>query len=481
MQQPIIHLDNPQPRHPDFRFATPPQWSIYPHQHWAVIGANGAGKTRLIDVLMGQYALREGSIKLGYEERISEVVKRIAVTDIHSLADTRNGYYQQRFHATENDEIPTVRELLAKEAPLDTITEAIEELQLAPLLDSRINYLSSGELRKFLIARALLSKPRILVLDNPFIGLDAPSRAVLTQLFDRLTQQGDVQLILLLSSPRDIPACITHLQPMHGMSCLPPLTRAAFEQNEELQQLLFPPLENSDIILPLATRTPSTHTTTVRLEHITAGYGSRKVLDGVDWQVENGEKWALLGENGSGKSTLLSLVNADHPQSYANRFYLFDRKRGSGESIWDIKERIGYVSPEMHLYFTENVPAIKIVASGFFDSIGMFRRCNDEQLATALQWMSTFSIAHLETRPFLSLSSGEQRLVLLARAFVKDPDLLILDEPLHGLDQAHKGRVSQLIEQFCSRPAKTLIYVTHYVEEIPICVNNRFVLQRNMK
>ncbi len=481
MQQPIIYLDNPQPRHPDFRFVTPPQWSIYPHQHWAVIGANGAGKTRLVDVMLGQYALREGRIVLGSEGRISEVVKRIAFTDIHSLADTRNGYYQQRFHATENDEIPTVRELLAKEAPLDTMFQTIEELQLAPLLDSRINYLSSGELRKFLIARALLSKPRILVLDNPFIGLDAPSRGVLTQLFDRLTQQSDVQLVLLLSSLKDIPACITHLQPLHEMHCLPTLTRAEFEQDEVLQQQLFTPLEKSDIALPPATRTPSTHTTTVHLEHIMAGYGSRKVLDGVDWQVINGEKWALLGENGSGKSTLLSLVNADHPQSYANRFYLFDRKRGSGESIWDIKERIGYVSPEMHLYFTENAPAIKIVASGFFDSIGMFRRCSEQQLATALQWMAAFDIAHLESRPLLSLSSGEQRLVLLARAFVKDPDLLILDEPLHGLDQAHKERVSQLIEQFCARPAKTLIYVTHYIEEIPKCVNKRFTLQRNIK
>ena len=188
----------------------------------------------------------------------------------------------------------------------------------------------------------------------------------------------------------------------------------------------------------------------------------------------------MFGPNGAGKSTLLSLVYADNPQSYANTLYLFDKKRGSGESIWEIKKRIGYVSPEMHLYYMENVPTLHIVGSGYFDSIGLFRKCNDEQNAGALKWMQVFGIDHLKDRPFLTLSSGEQRLALLARAFVKDPDLIILDEPLHGLDVSNKKRADAIIEQFCSRPGKTLIYVTHYPHELPTCVKRTFQLVKHL-
>ena len=203
---------------------------------------------------------------------------------------------------------------------------------------------------------------------------------------------------------------------------------------------------------------------------------NRTILKNVDWEVKNGEKWALIGPNGSGKSTLLSLIYADNPKSYSNTLYLFDRKRGTGESIWDIKSRIGYVSPEMHLYFMEDIPLLRIVASGFFDSIGVFRKCTPEQETIAMEWIKCFGIEDIAHRSFLSLSSGEQRLALLARAFVKDPDLIILDEPLHGLDVANKERASKIIESFCDRKGKTLVYVTHYTHEIPQAVTKEFKL-----
>lgn len=215
------------------------------------------------------------------------------------------------------------------------------------------------------------------------------------------------------------------------------------------------------------------------MEHVSIRYGNRTILKEVDWEVKNGEKWALSGPNGAGKSTLLSLIYADNPQSYANTLYLFDRKRGSGESIWDIKKRIGYVSPEMHLFYRENVPALQVVGSGFFDSVGLYRKCNEEQQQATLEWMRLFGIETLKDRLFLTLSSGEQRLALLARAFVKDPDLIILDEPLHGLDVSAKAEAIQIIEQFCSRPGKTLIFVTHYLHELPPCVDKQFELTKH--
>ena len=203
------------------------------------------------------------------------------------------------------------------------------------------------------------------------------------------------------------------------------------------------------------------------------------VLKDLDWTVKCGEKWALSGENGSGKSTLLSLVCADNPQSYACDITLFGRKRGSGESIWEIKKHIGYVSPEMHRAYLKNLPAIDIVASGLHDSVGLYKRPRPEQMAACEWWMDIFGIANLKDRNFLQLSSGEQRLVLLARAFVKDPELLILDEPLHGLDLYNRRLVKDVIETFCRRKDKTMIMVTHYQEELPACITNSLFLKRN--
>ena len=217
----------------------------------------------------------------------------------------------------------------------------------------------------------------------------------------------------------------------------------------------------------------------LQAKNISKRYGNHLAVDHIHLQFEKGTFNAILGPNGAGKSTLLSLIYADNPQSYANTLYLFDRKRGSGESIWDIKKRIGYVSPEMHLFYMENVPVLSIVGSGFFDSVGLFRKCTEQQQQIALAWMRVFGIEELKDRSFLTLSSGEQRLALLARAFVKDPDLIILDEPLHGLDVSNKKKVAAIIEQFCSRPGKTLIYVTHYPHELPVCVDKRFELVKH--
>ena len=217
----------------------------------------------------------------------------------------------------------------------------------------------------------------------------------------------------------------------------------------------------------------------VKLNEVSIRYGDRTILKELDWTVRRGEKWALSGENGAGKSTLLSLVCADNPQSYACDISLFGRKRGTGESIWEIKKHIGYVSPEMHRAYLKNLPAIEIVASGLHDSIGLYKRPQPEQMAICEWWMDIFGIADLKDKPFLQLSSGEQRLSLLARAFVKDPELLILDEPLHGLDTYNRRRVKKVIEAFCRRKDKTMIMVTHYESELPNTITDRIFLKRN--
>lgn len=471
----IVSIKNAVTRLPELRFSEPVNWEINEGEQWAIVGPNGSGKTLIADLMQRKFALKEGEVAFGCNEKVGNLIKSIAFKDIYSLADCRNSYYQQRWHSTETDEVPTVKDILAEYSDSKDLHQVLSFFGIEDLLPKRVIFLSSGELRKFLIVRSLLNHPRILILDNPFIGLDAPSREILIHLLEQMAKLDNVQVILLLSNPDDIPEMVTHVLPVLNRHIYPAEIRTEFMQHEDLVSRLFPD-DSDNPVLPVSAKVSSAHDVTFRMEHVSIKYGTRTILKELDWEVKNGEKWALFGPNGAGKSTLLSLIYADNPQSYANTLYLFDRKRGSGESIWDIKKRIGYVSPEMHLFYMENVPVLNIVGSGFFDSIGLYRKCSPEQQSVALDWMQVFGIEALKDRSFLTLSSGEQRLALLARAFVKDPDLIILDEPLHGLDISNKRRVARIIERFCDRPGKTLIYVTHYPHELPKCVNKRFEL-----
>lgn len=467
------------PRLPELGFKHPVSWTIRSGEQWAVVGPNGAGKTLISDFLQKKHAFRSGSIELSIRAGVETTVKSIAFKDIYSLTDIRNSFYQQRWHSSEAAESAIVADLIGgKQAISDDTRQLLAYFGFEEQLEKRLIYLSSGELRKLLVIRALLTLPNLLILDNPFIGLDAASRLVLTELLKDVIALKQTQVVLLLSDPKDIPDFITHVLPLKDRQCFPSMTYDAFLADYELKENLFPKVDEIRPFPPHRNDVAN-HQITLRMENVSIRYGSRKILSELNWEIKNGEKWSLSGVNGAGKSTLLSLVCADNPQSYANIFYLFDKKRGSGESIWDIKRRIGYVSPEMHLFYNENVPALQVVGSGFFDSVGLFRKCTNDQSTVALQWMEVFGIAHLSDCPFLSLSSGEQRLVLLARAFVKNPDLLVLDEPLHGLDASRKLHVVSIIEQYCSQPGKTLIFVTHYPEELPICVDKHLVLKKN--
>lgn len=479
----IIKVKNAIPRFENLRFSLPINWKIEKGQHWAVIGSNGSGKTLLTDILIGKYALKSGEIvcknEKGENLAVSTVVKSVAFRDIYSIIDTQNSYYQQRWNKGDEQEVPIVKDLV-KKADQKWLTTLIDWFGISELMKKEVNMLSSGELRKFLIVRSLLSKPRILILDNPFIGLDANSRVILTELLNRLSELEHLQIVLVLSNPRDIPDMVTHILPVNNRHIQATMTYNEFANEKTQLDSLFGNNNIPDIGF-LKERYREEQTPFVNaaiLNNIHIKYGSRTILKGLDWVIKRGEKWALLGVNGSGKSTLLSLICGDNPQAYANDITLFDRKRGSGESIWDIKKRIGYISPEMHLYYLKNVKCLDVVGSGFFDTIGLYRKCNPEQEIIALEWMKIFGIGHLKNVSFLNVSSGEQRLTLLARVFVKNPDLLILDEPLHGLDVVNKQRVKKLIEHFCDND-KSLIYVTHYEDEIPGIVDKRLVLTKN--
>ena len=407
----------------------------------ALVGDNASGKSRLAAAFAG----RSGA-------------KYISFRDSYGSYGDRNFFMQQRWNLfTLEWDPPTAGEVLLNEAaesrnPADArrhLAELTALFSMDPFLDKPLVTLSSGELRKFQLARALLSGPKTLVIDNPYIGLDPRTRTLLSKLLERLGET--THLVLVLSRAAEIPSFITHVIPVSD---------GQMGEKVPLQAFL-------DGVLPPAV---------IRMRNITIRYGERVVMDSLDWTVREGEHWALTGANGSGKSTLLSLINADNPRAYAYDIELFGRPRGSGESIWDIKSKIGFVSPELHRAFRVDAPALDIVTSGFFDTEGLFRKPSAEQRSKALCWMEEFGIGHLAEIPFLRLSSGYQRLCLVVRAFVKDPPLYILDEPLQGLDENLRFRVKSLLDKYCGAPGKTLVMVTHYPEEYPACIDHSLSL-----
>ena len=443
-----------------------------------IAGLNASGKTLLAERMR--------------RDMKSDSVRYVAFCDTYGTATDRSYYLQQRWNQHDIDsETPTVAAALERSFNLSgSDTTERRQLQahlyrlmgMEPLLDKYVISLSSGELRKMHLVKTLMAQPKTLILDNPFIGLDAEARTMLTHQLLRLRQEG-MTLYLIVARPSEIPDFTDEIiwttpeatfrdssytlspQP-DGLPLLPVSPSVATESQ---------PTQKEKTITSHSTEQNGNETdgeTVIEMHDVSVSYGHRRILGPLTWTVRRGERWALSGRNGSGKSTLLSLICADNPQSYACDIALFGKKRGSGESIWDIKRRIGYVSPEMHRSYLRNLPALHIVASGLKDTVGLYARPTAQERQQCQCWMDRFGIGQLASRSFMQLSSGEQRLVLVCRAFVKNPDLLILDEPMHGLDLQRQQLVKRIIEAFCQQTDKTLIMVTHYEEELPRCMTH---------
>ncbi len=428
----------------------------------AIIGRNASGKTQWVEQFRRQTA--------------SDTLRYVAFRDTYGTTVDSQYYLQLRWNQHDIDaEMPTVRDKLFLYLPPDGtvspsshLAELLRLFHLEDALDKYIITLSSGELRKFQLVKTLMSHPKILILDNPFIGLDAETRQQLRDLLPVIAREQHIDLYLVLAKTDDLPEYVDRTLPQP----LPMREGGNMSNPTNLPLSVIPPLPNRE------GTEEGLSSPVIRMRNVSIRYGERTILKDLNWTVRNGERWALSGKNGSGKSTLLSLICADNPQGYACDIELFGHQWGeSGISIWDIKRHIGYVSPELARSYHRDIPAIRIVASGLKDTVGLYVRPTADELEQCRAWMRVFGIEHLAERSFLHMSSGEQRLVLVARAFVKDPELLILDEPLHGLDNENRQLVKDVIEAFCQRPNKTLIMVTHYEEELPPCITHHLRLQ----
>lgn len=344
-------------------------------------------------------------------------------------------------------------------------TNWIEQLHLTHVLPEPLIQLSNGENKRLQLAKALFLDPALLIMDNPFIGLDVEGRQSLHRILDTIVASGIS--IILITPPQELPDCITHVAVLENGQ----LVSAGKKSATRLQAPAVAPALPAEIIQKLKAAGDSNHfTTAVKMVNVTIQYGERTILQNINWEVKKGECWSISGPNGAGKSTLLSLVTADNPQAYANELYLFDQRRGSGESIWDIKRRIGFVSPELHLYFDRGTSSFDVIASGLFDTIGLFRQISTAQQEQVQNWITLLQLQSLQRRPLFQLSLGQQRMVLLARALVKNPPLLILDEPTQGLDEEQISYFKTLVNQLCETFNTTLLYVTHYSKDLPGCI-----------
>jgi molybdate transport system ATP-binding protein len=356
-------------------------------------------------------------------------------------------YLQQRFNSSDCEDAYTVEEELAG---LE-LGDWVPLFELEGLLKRPLIQLSNGENKRLQIVKSLAYLPDWLILDNPYVGLDVNGREVLTR--GLLSLQAKGIYFILVSSPGDVPDFIN-----------------------QIIELPYPLQENEKPIPLLRPLNP--FEVAVKMEKVQIRYGTKTILQDFTWEVKRGERWAIKGPNGAGKSTLISLITADNPQAYAQNLTLFDRKRGSGESIWDIKRMIGYVSPELHLYFKEGGSCFSVVASGLFDTQGLFKRVNEGQMTQVNHWMQVMGVAHLAERSFSQISGGEQRMVLITRALVKNPELLILDEPCQGLDGVQTDRLKTVLDFLAAQSEMTLLYVSHYDRDIPSCVNQVLELKR---
>lgn len=382
-------------------------------------------------------------------------------------AESQQAFYEAQLAADESnfrggvDTSSKVGELLGEAGLRHPLTVAF---RLEALWERGYRLLSTGEARKVLLLRAVLSAPALLILDEPFDGLDRAAQAELAQAMLHVAAHLPV-LVVGTFGARSLPFPLEALREVLVIAERRVSFRGtpqAFLEHESggSRHRAPPPVELGSFYEPLDPSVPL-----VELRAGMVRYGEQVVFEQLDLRVAAGQHTLIEGPNGSGKSSLLELLTGDHPQAYSNDLHLFGRRRGSGETVWDIKKNVGVVSARLHRDYRVGGSVEEVLLSGLFDSIGVYQKVEPSHRARARAWLEWLELGLAPHAAFRELSFGQQRLVLIARAAIKVPPLVVMDEPTSGLDAENRARALELVESLCAQRKSTVLMVTHRADE----------------
>ncbi len=444
------------------------EFEIKSDEHWAVLGGNGAGKSTFAAMLADE-------VKLGDKQRFSpfERVQLVSFEKEHGLLE-REFYEDDSEFINKVDNGRTTYELITEHlregVDIDSI---IETMQLDAFLHTGFRILSTGERRRLMIARALSEDPQMLVLDEPYDGLDIAFITHLKGVIAELSQQ--IPVVLIVNRISHLESHITHLACLHQMELVLAGSRSEIESNKlwhQLQDMNSTPRPMPSALAGSETFITDSSKPLIEMRSVDVGYHTKQIIKGLDWKMMPDEHWKVSGPNGSGKSTLLGLISGDHPQCFGNEIYIFGNRRGEGESIWDIKRNMGLMSTALHQQYRVSITCEKVLLSGFFDSIGVYTMVTVEQHKIAAEWLQFIGLEKYASSLFKSLSFGQQRMLLIARALIKRPRLLLLDEPCQGLDPINRALIIQLVTQIADGNIAQIIYISHDAEDHLPCLTH---------
>lgn len=479
-------------------------WQMQTGESWLVLGSNKSGKDIFLQALSGKKnILPEKSEELSlYSNVFNDSVEIVSLERAASLIEEERNLDESEYIEGGVDIGRTGRVFICEDFPeLKDKIETYPQIKLCgveKILDRGLKYMSTGEIRRTLLAKALLSGKELLILSDPFAGLDVESRKILLDFFETLTNKNinekEIKSVfprIILSMERfvEIPSSITNVLEFDNYNISFCGTKTeyekiykerSFKKNEnreqakkDFQEQLNSLRKETDVVTETQ-QIEQDNVPLVEMNNVNVGWNSSLVLKNLSWVLNKNQHWLIRGPNGCGKTTFLELITGDNMQVFCNDIKIFGKKRGSGETIWDIKKNLGIVSYRLHVEYRMlgGTTLRNVIISGFYDSIGLYEEPTDIEIKMAEKWLCLAGFNSRYTESFGNLSYGEQRAILILRAAVKCPKILILDEPCHGLDEDYRQKILDLIETIAESGTTTILHVTHEESEVLECEKN---------